>query len=180
METISTINHVVRSQIEDAGEVLDLTVALFDTTLDILRDGERIDNIHEPVLTPQNYQPNGCTALLDAVATVIDRVGARLSARPEQDRPSAVIVAIMTDGLENASVRFTLADVARRIDHQQRVYNWQFLFLGANQDAWATGQALGVQRDDAQSWTSTKDGMANLSVAMDVGIKLRKERARRS
>lgn len=178
METIDTVNAVVRQQLEDAAEVVDLTLALFDTTVDILTDGMRVNDANAPVLTPATYEPDGCTALHDAVAMVIDRVGTRLASLSEEERPGAVVVAILTDGFENASVHHTLADVARLIDHQQRVYNWQFLFLGANQDAWATGQSMGLQQDDAKNWTSTKDGMASLHMEMSTEINLRKERAR--
>lgn len=179
LETIDTINNVVRAQVEEADEVVDLTVALFNTTVDILYDGVRLSRRPKKILTPANYQPDGWTALHDAVATVIDRVGQRLADTPESDRPSAVVVAILTDGLENASRRHTLADVAARIEHQQQVYNWQFMFLGANQDAWATGHSIGLDHDDAQSWSSTKEGMVALRAELDLGIKLRKERARK-
>lgn len=179
LETIDTINNVVRSQAEEAGEILDLTVALFDTTVEIMHDGVRIKDAKKKVLSTKNYRPDGCTALHDAVATVIDHVGQRLADRAEADRPSAVVVAILTDGCENASQYHNLADVAIRIKQQQKMFNWQFMFLGANQDAWATGESIGLDREDAQLWSSTTEGMVVLQENMAFGIKMRKERARR-
>lgn len=179
-ETIDTINIVVRAQEAEAGELVDLTVALFDTTVDIVYDGVRSTALASEPLNTRNYKPDGCTALHDAVATVIDRAGKRLADRAEADRPGAVVVVILTDGMENASSNHTLADVAAKIDHQRKEYNWQFLFLGANQDVWETGRAMNLDKDDAHSWSSTRDGMRDMAIQMDASIKIRKERAKRS
>lgn len=175
-ETISSVNGVVRDQLEDSGEKLDLTVAVFNTSVEVLLDGVRATSPH--ILSKKNYRPSDCTALHDAVVGVITRVGDRLASRTEEERPSAVIVVIVTDGEENASARYKLSDVARIIDHQRKVYNWQFLFLGANQDSWATGQAMSIDATDAKDWTSSKEGMKKLEVEMSSEISLRKQRAK--
>jgi uncharacterized protein with von Willebrand factor type A (vWA) domain len=177
-ETIAMVNAVVAGELGAAGEQLDLTVALFDTEVELVTDGMRISKPR--VLTQRTYRPDGCTALHDAVVSVITHVGARLAARDEALRPSAVVVAIITDGLENASTKHTLADVRRVIEHQCDVYNWQFLFLGANQDSWATGQGMGLMRDDTKDWTATPDGMQELGSAMLMDVQLKKMHARRA
>ena len=69
-------------------------------------------------LTDDTYQPRGCTALLDAIGQTIDNLGHRLAALTDKDRPGQVIVAILTDGLENASQRFNWKEIAGRIKHQ--------------------------------------------------------------
>ena len=89
-------------------------------------------------LNTNTYQPRGSTALLDAIGRTIDELGARLANAPEAERPGQVLVAILTDGEENASRQFTWKDISDRIRHQTDVYQWRFLFLGANQDAIAT------------------------------------------
>lgn len=175
-ETISSVNGVVRDQLEDSGEKLDLTVAVFNTSVEILLDGVRATSPH--ILSKQTYRPGDCTALHDAVVEVITGVGDRLASRSEEERPSAVVVVIVTDGEENASTRYKLSDVAQIIDHQKKAYNWQFLFLGANQDSWATGQAMSIDATDAKDWTSSKEGMKNLEVQMSSEISLRKQRAK--
>ena len=74
--------------------------------------------VHEIVpLTDDTYQPRGCTALLDAIGQTIDDFGRRFAAVSEKDRPGQVIVAILTDGLENASQRFTWKEIAGKIKH---------------------------------------------------------------
>ena len=78
--------------------------------------------------------PRGSTALYDAIGRTINEVGARLAATPEPDRPGKVIVAILTDGQENASTEFSRETIATMISHQQKAYAWEFVFLAANHD----------------------------------------------
>jgi Mg-chelatase subunit ChlD len=126
-------------------------------------------------LDHDRFVPGGNTALLDAIGRCIDELGARLAAMPEAERPGQVIVAILTDGLENASRRFTWHDIAEKIRHQQEHYAWRFLFLAANQDAIATGGRLGVARADSATFADDGAGFQSSSKAMS-----RKVRAIRS
>jgi len=109
-------------------------------------------------LTDDTYQPRGCTALLDAIGQTIDNLGQRLAALAEKDRPGQVIVAILTDGLENASQRFTWKEIARKIKHQTATYKWIFLFLGANQDAIATAANLSIAANNAANYVADAAG----------------------
>jgi hypothetical protein len=90
------------------------------------------------------YRCSGCTALNDSVCTAIDTIGHEFAGMPEAERPEHVLCVIITDGIENASREFTAKDVKDRIKHQQDVYNWDFQFLAANQDAFATGESIGL------------------------------------
>jgi Mg-chelatase subunit ChlD len=90
------------------------------------------------------YSPAGSTALLDALGETIERLGRDLHETPEAERPEHVIVVVLTDGEENASRRFDRTRVREMVEHQQSVYRWNFLFLGANQDAFAEAGKLGV------------------------------------
>jgi len=100
-------------------------------------------------LDNDSYVPHGSTALLDATGRAIDELGARLAALPEKDRPVQVIVAILTDGLENSSQNYTWQQVADAIRRQSEQYRWTFLFLGANQDAIATAAQVNITTADA-------------------------------
>lgn len=112
-----------------------------------------------PPLNRESYQPRGQTALFDALCTTIDLVGARLNLTAEALRPEQVIVVILTDGEENASQHFTAADAHRRITHQREVYGWEFIFLAANQDAFAVSAQLGVKRESTQSYVPDERGI---------------------
>jgi hypothetical protein len=96
--------------------------------------------------------------LLDAIGQTIDDLGHRLAAFAEKDRPGQVIVAILTDGFENASQRFTWKQIARKIKHQSETYKWTFLFLGANQDAIATAANLNIAANNAASYVADAAG----------------------
>lgn len=103
-------------------------------------------------LNTETYVPRNTTALLDAIGTTINDLGRRLTEMPEKDRPGQVIVAILTDGLENASRKFTWGDVSALIKQQTETYKWTFLFLGANQDAIATAAQISIAADNAATY----------------------------
>ena len=89
-----------------------------------------------------------------------------MAAMPESDRPGQVIVAILTDGEENASRQFTLTDISSRIAHQRDAYGWQFLFLGADQDAIATAVKLNIDQGSAMRFSADHAGYDSSSKAM--------------
>jgi len=100
-----------------------------------------------------DLQPRGSTALLDAMGRLITEAGAALAALPEDQRPGSVVVAIMTDGLENASREWTHPAVKALVEQQTTAYQWQFLYMGADQDAIDVGTGLGVGAAHMVSYT---------------------------
>ena len=108
----------------------------------------------------QSYSCLGWTALHDAVCTAIDTLGRELAAMPEEERPGKVLFAIVTDGRENCSTQFTLADVKTRIDRQTNEYNWEFVYLAANQDEF---EARDISRSMGVSQSLTAARMEDLS-----------------
>jgi hypothetical protein len=86
------------------------------------------------------------------MARLITEAGQSLAALGEDDRPGTVVVAIMTDGLENASREWTNAGIKALVEQQTTAYNWQFLYMGADQDAIEVGQSLGVHADHAVTY----------------------------
>ena len=112
------------------------------------------------------YTCSGCTALNDAVCTAIDTMGKEFAAMPESERPENVLCVIITDGEENASKEFSTDDVKKRIQHQQDVYKWEFLFLAANQDAFESGSALGIREDFCKGFKQDFRGVADMSILM--------------
>jgi len=133
-----------------------LTVVLFDDEYLVPISSIPVEEVVS--LTDDTYQPRGCTALLDAIGQTIDNLGQRLAELAEKDRPGQVIVAILTDGLENASQRFTWKEIAGKIKHQTDTYKWIFLFLGANQDAIATAANLSIAANNAANYVADAAG----------------------
>lgn len=116
-----------------------------------------------PHLSGRTYRPDGWTALYDAMADAIDETGGMLAAMPVAERPRKVIIATMTDGQENSSVKYQgeegRAKLAAKIAHQQDVYGWEFIFLGANIDAKAMAQTLNIPADNSTQWDSSDAGV---------------------
>ena len=112
-----------------------------------------------PRLDMKTYAPDGGTALLDAIGRTIDETGARLAAMPEAERPGKVIIAILTDGEENSSRTFSWSQISDKIRHQTEVYKWEFLFLGANQDAIATAAKMSINRNSSTNFFQTDKGI---------------------
>jgi hypothetical protein len=133
------VNTFIEQQKTGPGEAV-LTLVQFDNVSEILHSAKPIRSVPSYTL-----EPRGSTALLDAVGKAILETGNRLSAMREEDRPGLVVFVIVTDGQENASREFNRAKIREMIQHQQSVYNWQFTFLAANQDAFAEGGSMGIQ-----------------------------------
>jgi len=143
---IAGFNQFLKEQRGAPGQAR-LTLVLFDDEYLVPCRSIPIGEATE--LDTTTYVPRACTALLDAIGRTINELGERLAATPEDERPGQVIVAIFTDGLENASQEFDHHKISEMIRHQREAYNWQFLFLAANQDAIATAAAMGIDRDFA-------------------------------
>jgi hypothetical protein len=156
-DTIGGFNEFVAQQQKQPGDCT-LTLVQFDSgdPQEVVHDRIALQAV--PPLTRNTFQPRGGTPLLDAMGQLIDRTGAGLAAIPEPDRPGRVIVVILTDGHENASTGFTRDQIFAMIRHQQDVYAWQFIFLGANQDAIEEARALGIARDKALTYRGDADG----------------------
>jgi hypothetical protein len=113
-----------------------------------------------PPLDSHSYVARGTTAFLDAIGRTINTIGERLDKTPESDRPGKVIVAILTDGLENASQEFKRKEIFKMIKHQREVFSWEFVFLGAKQDAISTGAKMGIPIANAVTFSEAPGGTA--------------------
>lgn len=133
-----------------------LTLVLFDHEYLKVADAVPLAEAHP--LTPETYVPRGMTALYDAVGRTIDEMGTRFAAA--QDKPSKVIVVILTDGHENASQDYDRFRLAAMIEHQRMQYAWEFVFLAANQDAVLSGAALNIPASSTVSFSATSAGVA--------------------
>ncbi len=137
----------------------------------------RFDDRYEEVYTdlpldrvpPLALEPRGMTALLDSMGRLITDAGARLAALPESARPGTVIVAVMTDGMENASQEWTHPAIRALVEGQTRKYGWQFLYMGADQDAVEVGAGIGIPRDYAVTFSRGKARQAMAAAAGRIG-----------
>jgi hypothetical protein len=153
------INTFVDSQKSEPGQAL-LTLVQFDTEYEFVHKGLPISSA-----PPFKLVPRGSTALLDAVGRAINETGARLSAMEEAQRPGLVVFVIVTDGAENSSKEFTRDKIRQMIEHQQSVYNWQFTFLAANQDAFAEAASMGIAQAGTANFAGENVVMAYAATA---------------
>jgi uncharacterized protein YegL len=153
--TIEGTNSFINKQKQQPGEAV-LHVVQFDDVLETSHN--YVDLKKAPLLNHYNYVPRGGTALLDAIGRTIDAVGMKLASLPESERPGKVIFLIQTDGAENRSRNFTYEQIQDKIKHQTDVYKWDFVFLGANQDAIASASSIGISAGKSLSYTGTSIG----------------------
>lgn len=155
-DAIGGFNAFLKAQKELPEEAV-MTLVLFDTEYILKHDGVRIKDV--PTLDGKTYVPAGSTALLDAVGRTIDDVGARLANTPECERPEKMIMAILTDGEENSSKIYSRAQICDRIKHQTDIYKWEFVFLGANQDAFKSATSIGIEAANTMPFVGTGAGL---------------------
>src|SRR6266550_366063 len=159
--TIDSFNEFINGQKLDPNEI-NLLFVQFDSDgpHDIVYDGD-IKNFQG--LTKDNYVPRGMTPLHDAIGWTVTTLGVRLATAPEDQRPSKVLVVILTDGAENASHEFNKTSIAALIKEQTDVYKWAFMFLAANQDAVLTAEGFNISAGNALTYNSNDKSLHSMS-----------------
>ena len=154
-DTIGGFNSMIEKQKKQEGECYVSTV-LFDNESEVVHDRVKLSEI-EP-MTEDDYYVRGCTALIDAVGGAIHHIGnIHKYARPE-DVPEHTMLIITTDGMENASHRYTSDRVKHMIERQKKKFGWEFLFIGANIDAVETASRYGISSDRAVNYNADSKG----------------------
>jgi Mg-chelatase subunit ChlD len=158
-----SFNELLKKQREAKGRTI-FDLYQFNDEVERIVKSADLSQFHDDLMA--GYDCSGCTALNDAVCTAIDTVGHEFAGMPEAERPEHVLCVIITDGMENASREFTTKDVKDRIKNQQDVYNWDFQFLAADQDAFAAGENLGITHDRCMAFSHDLDGVNALCKCM--------------
>ena len=154
-DTIGGFNAMIEKQKKEAGECFVSTV-LFDNESTVLHDRLPLEEIR--ALTARDYQVGGCTALIDAIGGAIHHIGNIHKYARKEDVPAHTMFVIMTDGMENASRRYSSDEVKRKIERQKEKYGWEFLFIGANIDAVETAKHYGIAPNRAVNYHADQDG----------------------
>jgi uncharacterized protein YegL len=167
-DTIGSFNTFLSEQKANPSEAA-FSLCTFNDDYRLVHDFISLHSVSE--LNRQIYNCSGCTALLDAMGTTIDSLGAKLAAMPEEERPSKVIVLVITDGEENRSRRYTLDQIKSKVEHQRNVYSWEFVFIGANVDAISTGTSMGFAAHNSVAYAADSRGTQQLyrSVSSNLG-----------
>lgn len=154
-DTVGGFNAMIEKQKKQDGACYVSTI-LFDNVSEVLHDRVKLADV--PEMTEGQFCVRGCTALMDAIGGAIHHIGnIHKYARPE-DVPANTMFVIMTDGMENASRRYSSEQVKKMIERQKEKYGWEFLFIGANIDAVETAARYGIDADRAVNYNADEKG----------------------
>ena len=166
-DTIGGFNAMIEKQKREPGEAIVSTV-LFDNETEVIHDRADLRRI-EP-MTDRDYYVRGCTALLDAVGGAIRHIGNVHKYAREEDRPEKTLFVITTDGMENASRKYSYDRLKAMIERQKEKYGWEFIFLGANIDAAREAARFGISEDRAANYHADSMGTAVIYEAMSEAV----------
>lgn len=166
-DTIGGFNAMIAKQKQEQGEAYVSTI-LFDNHSEVIHD--RVDTREVPPMTRREYYVRGCTALLDAVGNAIHHIGNIHKYARDEDRPEKVLFVITTDGMENASRKYTYDRVKKMIEHEKEKYGWEFIFLGANIDAAREAARFGIHADCAVDYHADHVGTAVIYEAVSEAV----------
>lgn len=153
-DTVGGFNSTVDKQKKLEGECLVSTV-MFNTRSRVIHDRVNIRDIKEMTLT--DYCPSGSTALIDALGDSIRHIKMVHRYIREEDVPSKTMFVITTDGMENASHKYSLSEVKKMIE-ERKENGWEFVFLAANIDAAETARSYGIDQDSCVDYVNDAKG----------------------
>ena len=139
-EVVSGVQKIINEQKENKDGKCTVSLYTFNDKVE-----EEFVGVDVNDLPTFKYHPDSMTAMNDGLGVAIDNTGKWLAAMKEEDRPTKVLVAVFTDGLENSSKEYTLKQVKDMIEHQEKVYNWTFLYLGTDITTSKTADDLGFK-----------------------------------
>jgi hypothetical protein len=139
-DTIGGVNSFIDQQRKVEGKC-SVTLVQFDDVIETIHDFIDIEDV--PQLTSDVYYPRNMTALYDGIGVTANKLGQKLAEMPEDERPAKVIVAVITDGMENASNEFNRESIKKMIEEQESKYGWDFNFISADLESYNDAVHLG-------------------------------------
>ena len=155
--TIGGFNSMIEKQKRETGGRLFVSTVLFDDVSIVLHNHVPIENIQP--LTEREYVPRGSTALNDAFGDAIRHAVGHQRHVAEGRRAEHVIFVIITDGYENASQKYSTREIAQMVSKEQNDYGWEFIYLGANIDSFASAGALGIASSRTANFVADGAGL---------------------
>ena len=153
-DIIGGFNAMIAKQKKEDYRALVSTV-LFNGRTSLVHDRTALESV--PDMTEQDYCVYGNTALLDAIGENIQRIKMIHHYIREEDRPNKTLFVVMTDGMENASRRFSGAQIREMIREQENTAGWEFMFIGADIDAFASADGVGIHRSHTARMSKSED-----------------------
>ena len=157
-DIIGGFNAMICEQREKKQEAFVSTV-LFSDDSEVLYDRVKLEDVK--LMTAADYRTGGCTALLDALGSSIRHIKTIHKYARKEDVPAKTLFVIMTDGEENASGIFDNEQIKKMVKTQQEEARWEFIFMGADIDAFASAESIGVRASRAVRFTKDSDQFAD-------------------
>jgi len=155
-----------------------VTIVQFDSQdpQEILVDGVPIAEVTP--IDPQRYSPRGGTPLLDAVGRAVGRLMVKMGTIQPDGSSQDVIVAVVTDGAENQSREFVLADINRLVESCE-AKGWNFVYLSAHRDAFHDAERMGFKAGSVVQFDHSGDGARQVFGRLADGTAKARDRKRR-
>lgn len=169
-ETLAGYNNFIAKQKTLDNEAY-VTLTQFDHEIIIMYNAISIRDLSP--LTKASYVPRGTTALLDAIGKTIDLTEERISLKQHDNRnkrPEHVIIVIITDGHENSSSQYHRKQIFDMIRNKESEQQWDFVFIGANQDAIAEAGNLGVEPNKAMTFKADQTGTQAMFISLNEAV----------
>lgn len=164
-DVIGGFNSLIEQQKKEGNTKV--TTVFFNDNVQVVNEGIDVNEIS--LLTEKDYNPRGCTALLDAIGNSISLIKSKHAKLTSEELPETVIFSIMTDGMENSSKEFSYSKIKEMIELQKKC-GWDFIFQAANIDTEYEADRLGIDRKYAKSFKADVDGIkyCMASIAGDI------------
>ena len=158
-DTIGGFNSMLKKQQKELEGNAIVSTILFDHESIVLHD--RVPIAEVKPLTDKDYETRGTTALLDAIGDSVKHIKNVHKYARDEDRPEKTLFVVTTDGMENASEKFSYRDIKGLIGKQKEL-GWEFIFLGANIDAVEVADSIGIDARRAVNYHADSHGTAEL------------------
>lgn len=158
-ETIEGFNGFISSQLKSKTNA-SITLVQFDHDYQVIYEDVKLKNVNE--LSDDLYEPRGLTALLDAIGKTIKLSNDRYKNTKKGKRPDKMLFVIITDGHENNSSKYTREKIFKKIKKMEEKHKWEFIFLGANQDAISEAGNYGINAKRAMTFAADAVGTGEL------------------
>jgi hypothetical protein len=155
-DMVGGLNGLLEDQKKQPG-LLTVSVVSFDNAVELPH------RMAAPSGVTVELDPRGATALYDAMGFGINTMASDIDALPEHAKPSTVQIIVVTDGEENASGEYSGKLIKKLVTEKTKSENWDFVFLGANQDAVMKAAELGIGEGSALTYDAGADGVQNMA-----------------
>lgn len=157
-DTLGGFNSVLQQQKQfDADDQVFITTLLFNSQYHYLHQRVPLEKVSP--LSEKEYQVGGMTALLDAMGDGISKLKQQIDLAEQAQGEHRVLCVVITDGEENSSREYTHSQIKNLVENRQNKDKWEFLFLGANIDAFSAAKNIGITTDSTMQYTATSKGL---------------------